>query len=671
MTSATLRAPLAVVLGFVFVTCIEVAITLTRFAPDITPEVRAMVVAHLIGYRAALAIVLALLFMTLLRVAAAMSPHLGRLVAALLFGAVSLAIGTQVFADDLYSYPRGQRIALSIGLSLVPAGVVALRGLVGLVEAWRATRVVRSRGRGRVEAALLRLPFVALGVGAAVANQLALRYGNRGPHLGLLVVAAVATAMALVGGELPAVTRFARSLAGRALAAVMVVVALWSVSTPPASRVAHELARDESPGLYAFLAPVWPVSGPEPVIDPTWLARFVGAPRWFTRRDHLPATPPSAALVDPATVLVVLVTVDALRQDVLTDPQHAALMPNLRALFARSTVFTQAHASSSTTAPSIASIYTGRYYSQLYWTPEPFEEGRRVRYFPSEDDTPRLPELLPTTVRSFTVPSNERLRQSYGAIRGMHEEADTDTRKDLMAAEVVPILGDWVVRNGSGPLLAHVHLMDAHSPYARGPGTRFERYLRSLDTADAALGRLVTQLESAGLWQRTVLIVAADHGEAFGEHGHHEHGGAIHAELTRVPIVIHVPGQPAREVDQPVSLIDLGPTILDLFAQPTPGGFQGQSLLPLVAGGDVQLERPVAIESSRLHRALVFRDGFKCIWRVREQQYELYDLRRDPDERDNIVDDEPTATLRTAAVRQFFAAHALVRPGYTTPYLWP
>jgi len=665
----TIEAPLAIALGFVPVTILDVAVTLLDHG--VAPlEVRVVHLAYVVGYRAALALALATLAAVLVQVVAAVParPWAGRIAAAVLLAVVSLGVGPTVFADDVYSYVPLQRLGLILGLSLLPLALVAMRALAGVI----ASRVA-ARG-SLLAAAALRIPFVAIGIGAALANDLMLPFGNRGPHLGLLVVAGVATGLAILGLQLPGLMRWWQGRTRRIVVMILAVWALWSVVVTPSSRVAFALARDDSPGLYAFLAPLRAGSDAAEAgaaVDALWLARFAGAPRWFERHDEAPPIAPSRPLVDPADVIVVLLTIDALRHDVFSDPRNAALMPTLTALRAESTVFTRAHASSSSTAPSIASIFTGRYLSQLQWTPVPFQG--RIRYYPVEDRSPRLPELLPASVRSVNVPSTERLRQRYALIRGMQEEAPTDTSGHLMAAEVLPILGDWLGRGGAGPAFATTHIMDGHAPYdsAGADGSSFERHVREFGLVDAQLGEFIAGLERAGLWSRTVLIVAADHGEAFGEHGHHEHGATLHEELTRVPILIRVPGQAARTVDQPVSLIDLGPTILDLFQQATPGSFKGQSLVPLIAGDDALLDRPIAIESARLHRALIFRDGMKCIWRSREDQYELYDLDRDPGERDDIIEIEPSAAARKAAVRRFFRVHEHVAPGYATPHYWP
>ena len=91
-----------------------------------------------------------------------------------------------------------------------------------------------------------------------------------------------------------------------------------------------------------------------------------------------------------------------------------------------------------------------------------------------------------------------------------------------------------------------------------------ERYLAEIKVADAQIGALakVLALRFGG---RGYLIVTSDHGEAFGEHQTREHSKTIYEELVRVPLLIRGPGVAAGRIDERVGLIDLGPTILDLF----------------------------------------------------------------------------------------------------------
>jgi arylsulfatase A-like enzyme len=168
---------------------------------------------------------------------------------------------------------------------------------------------------------------------------------------------------------------------------------------------------------------------------------------------------------------------------------------------------------------------------------------------------------------------------------------------------------------------------------------------------------------------RAVLIVGADHGEAFGEHGTFQHTKTLYEELLRIPLIMQGPGIVARNIAQHVGLIDIGPTLLDIFGLPTPGAFMGQSLVPLLAGKDVQLERPLFAEG-RLREALYF-GGVKVIEDSRRTVVEVYDLEQDPGELDNLFErDRARSDPALAALRAFFAANALAskRPGYTPPY---
>jgi arylsulfatase A-like enzyme len=162
--------------------------------------------------------------------------------------------------------------------------------------------------------------------------------------------------------------------------------------------------------------------------------------------------------------------------------------------------------------------------------------------------------------------------------------------------------------------------------------------------------------------------VAADHGEAFGEHGTIYHTKTLYEELLRVPLIVRGPGIAARRIDRHVTLMDLGPTLLDVFGVDTPPGFMGQSLVPLLQGRDAPLDRPVLAEG-RLRRALYFGDHLKVIEDERRKLVEVYDLLADPGEMRNLFDADSQRVLPgLAALRAFFEAHAYAKPGYSPPY---
>jgi arylsulfatase A-like enzyme len=165
-----------------------------------------------------------------------------------------------------------------------------------------------------------------------------------------------------------------------------------------------------------------------------------------------------------------------------------------------------------------------------------------------------------------------------------------------------------------------------------------------------------------------VLIVASDHGEAFGEHQTFQHTKTLYEELLHVPLMFEGQGIAPRTIDERVGLIDLGPTVLDLLNQPTPSSLFGQSLVPLLGGRGRKLERPLLAEG-RLRRALTTAAGIKVIDDPRRTTVEVYDLVADPGETRNLWGRDPArAEPALATLRAFFRAQALRRPGYEAPY---
>jgi arylsulfatase A-like enzyme len=97
---------------------------------------------------------------------------------------------------------------------------------------------------------------------------------------------------------------------------------------------------------------------------------------------------------------------------------------------------------------------------------------------------------------------------------------------------------------------------------------------------DDQLGRLLTEMESRGALQNTLVIITSDHGEQFGEHGLMMHTNSLYLPLLHVPLVVSLPGRlpPNRHVPEPVSLRDLPETIMDVIGTGQPGTFPGASL---------------------------------------------------------------------------------------------
>jgi arylsulfatase A-like enzyme len=365
----------------------------------------------------------------------------------------------------------------------------------------------------------------------------------------------------------------------------------------------------------------------------------------------------------------VLVTIEALRADVL-EGAHDAELPELVKLRDHGVYFPRSIASGSQTSVSLTTLFTGRYFSQLYWAM--YGQGAMRFVYAVEDPSPRFPELL----RGAGVATADYLgliflTGRFGVTRGFAEEfCAVQDRRHAAVSEVLTPLLRRLGRVGREPFFAYTHVMEPHEPYDRGKlrqGSDYDRYVSEVAVVDEWIGRLA-RLVRQRFPQRGYLIVTGDHGEAFGEHGTRFHSKTLYEELIRVPLVVWGPGIAARRPDEPVGHVDLGPTILELFHQPVPPENMGQSLLPLVFGEEEHLDRPLMAEG-RLRRALFRRDGIKVIDDPRLGTVEVYDLRTDPRETRNLFDAEQERVAPAVAeLRAFFARYALRRPGYRHPY---
>ena len=495
-----------------------------------------------------------------------------------------------------------------------------------------------------------------VGLSGITVSHLVLRDDYPGLHAAIFWIAMIlfgaAVAPRIEGWLAPAHQRWA----GRALAACAVFALLF----PPPNRVRIELSRE--PGWVAswllartvWTAPPVAAQGHAPEVKRT------DAVAWQQARAAMPQAP-----------LVVLITVDALRGDVVADPQHAQRLPTLTRLRKRGAWFSRAIAPGSGTSVSLSSMFTGRYFSQLYWAP--FGEGASRFAYPAADDTPRFPALLRAAgvdTRSFLGLSF--LAGEYGIARGFeHEHVLVDKGEHALATTVMtPLLSYLDGNEVHEPTFIYAHLMDPHEPYDRGDvvdGPAWQRYLSEIELVDGWIGRLASLLERR-FADRAFLIVTSDHGEAFDEHQSYFHSKTLYDELVHVPLIITGPTIRPQAYAQRASLIDIGPTVEHLFGVEVPSNQMGVSLLPLIVGNESELSRPLLAEG-RLKRAY-YADGDLKVIEDRVRKFvEIYDLRTDPDELHPIAQlDEPRVARAIADMRAFFDAHTLKRPGYQPPF---
>jgi arylsulfatase len=243
------------------------------------------------------------------------------------------------------------------------------------------------------------------------------------------------------------------------------------------------------------------------------------------------------------------------------------------------------------------------------------------------------------------------------------------------------------------PFFLWIHLMDAHVPYNSSqespriaaafphpplkPTDQFykdlilkrvsisgdgKRYLEALYNdgaghADRWLGWLLARLRELRMYDDTMIIVSADHGEEFWDHGGYEHGHSMYDEVLRVPLVIKFPRSryAGARVPGQARLLDLMPTILDVAHLPSPPGAVGSSLVPLLreaAGGrdSGELFAEAALYGKELKALRTSK--YKVIFHPRSRAIEVYDVRADPKEQHNLAADPRVAVaLRERLLR--------------------
>jgi choline-sulfatase len=363
---------------------------------------------------------------------------------------------------------------------------------------------------------------------------------------------------------------------------------------------------------------------------------------------------------------VVLYVVDALRADRLGlygSKRHTS--PFLDALGGRSLVFEHAYTAASWTKPSVATLLTGLF-------PQTHRLG--AHYY-----TDRMPDEAPTLQSDLRARGYATAQFSANAFTGTLSNLDRgfdltmapDAFRQMSAGRgkvsaealngrVLP----WLDAHANQSFFLYIQSVEPHEPRAPTPpgADPFDAYDAEVAVNDREIGRLYQRLVDLGLASRTLLIVTSDHGEAFGEHGQWGHGLSTYEEEIHVPLIVHWPGtlQPSA-VTEPVSLVDVVPTTLDLCrvsfdaarAQGrslVPGSRAGQPARPILSARFVYPEDLDVHGSDRVESQALVDVPWKLIviGNPGAPRYELYDLASDPHERDNRAATEPVRVRRLA-----------------------
>ena len=398
----------------------------------------------------------------------------------------------------------------------------------------------------------------------------------------------------------------------------------------------------------------------------------------------------------PEAPNVVLISVDSLRADHLGAYGYERdTSPNLDRLAADGVVFDAAYSTTSWTLPSHLSMLTG-----LYPEVHGIQRGKRRL----SEDFVLLPEVLQgagyTTAALVVAPY---LNRRFGINQGWDDYDDYTFRyrstpsahHGVKAPREHERLLELVDQIASQSFFLFLHYWDVHYDYTPPPpwdrafdptydgdldgrdffdnpevhagmDRRDLEWIESLYDGEIAftdhyLGLFLDDLERRGLYDDTLIIFTADHGDEFFDHGNKGHRANLYNETLRVPLVIKFPGGrwSGTRSAEPVGLVDLFPTILDVTAVESPVRSNGRSLASRPSRSAGQDSRPLFADLHGVRKAVIL-DGWKLIVSPEETEPspELYDLREDPEEKRDLYDREPqrAAELRRALDRWLLLA---------------
>jgi choline-sulfatase len=410
----------------------------------------------------------------------------------------------------------------------------------------------------------------------------------------------------------------------------------------------------------------------------------------------VPPPPPAAPAGRKVNVIVYLI--DTLRADHLGCYGYSpSPSPALDAFAKESVLFADVSAQSGWTKPATASIWS----SQWPWR-------HRVQDFADKlpANVPWLPELLQRVgYQTAGICCNSLAGPDFGYDRGydQFQILPKGTSEEAQQATV-----DWLEhkRKPDKPFFLYVHTIDPHSPYMHSPRyrgrTRAEAepmdtepralteaafvkkfrgesldelkprvrdlvvdYDREIANNDRNFGQLIDWLKRHDLYEDSLIVVVSDHGEEFLEHGHVGHLNSLYQELLHVPLLVKFPGGAGAgsRVRETWQQIDLAPTILQACGLEAPADFQGRAYAPgsppapeRMALFSVQAGRLVLPHQARYQKPIFtsahgIRMGSWMYQRVlasaagQNEPEELYDLARDPGQRENLAQQDAGRSL--------------------------
>ena len=390
---------------------------------------------------------------------------------------------------------------------------------------------------------------------------------------------------------------------------------------------------------------------------------------WFLYRQN---QVPEVSIQKPHILLILM---DTLRADHLGCYGYSRdTSPNIDAMARSGIFFKNAYTVSPWTNPTIASLFTGQFPQAIF--PPAIHKEAITQVLPKELNT--AAELLKSngykTIALIDHPGISpelQYDQGFDVFVELFEKGNFGRWGRTDIDYVMKEFNEQMEAAGGKRVFLYLHLVYPHMPYKPAPpydtmfGTGFQQLLKKerqgiinmydgeIRQTDEIIGKINEQLRRKNLIDETYVLVTSDHGEAFWEHRRFGHGNSYFDEVLKIALVIGVPqsaGKPIQ-ISEPVSNIDIFPTILQLGSVDLPHGTPGKSLLRYAmthfSRSEPEFLFSESTSSKDIYAAACLKQNRKYIYEpnLRDVQHHVYDLSVDPNEMRNLAADMSTYSV--------------------------
>ena len=347
---------------------------------------------------------------------------------------------------------------------------------------------------------------------------------------------------------------------------------------------------------------------------------------------------------------ILLITIDA------TTPFHLDLYgykrktaPNLTEFAKQSLLFNKAFSQGPNTRPAIASLITSKYVTEIYWS-------NKKHFIPLKKQNLTFAEILKTEgYNTYGVLTHSYFLKKFGYNQGFDNwdislvsldgkiafEQETAHRIYNKFRNIVKVM------KKDEPNFIWLHFFDPHDSYvfkkeAENFGKKtIDIYDNEINYTDIYLGKLFKFLKEKKLMDDFIIIVTADHGEAFGSHGYVKHGRSVYNDQMWVPLIMKFPGIKPQIIEHEVAHIDIVPTVLDyLGINKYSDRLSGYSILEKIKNNKFPPVYTLLFKKGKNQYSITYK-GYKLNYSEKQDIKKLFDIRNDMNEMHDISNEHP------------------------------